>query len=121
MDKTSILDMLYQVVISKFSGDTQRNIILKEIETVDSWKFIFFIYYYIDEFNSDFSSQLVCVKTDKDMKKLYGFESYTPCHYSFVDKEEFLKKCKNTNCLINLFSKEKYEHDKKEIYYMYGL
>lgn len=121
MDNTSILNTLYQAVKTKFPRDTQRNIILKEIETVGPWKFSFFIYYYIDEFDCDFSSQLVCVKTDEDMKKLYGFEAYTPCHYFFVDKEEFLKKCKNTNCLINLFSKEKYDHDKKEIYSMYGL
>lgn len=121
MDKTSVLNILYQVVKNKFPKDRQRNIILKEIETVGSCKFIFFIYYYIDEFIDDFSSQLACVKTDEDMKKLYGFEYYTPCHYSFVDKEDFIKKCKNTNCLINLFSKEKYDHDKKEIYSMYGL
>lgn len=121
MNKTSILNILYQVVKSKFPRDIQRNIILKEIETVEDGKFIFFLYYYIDEFNGDLSCQLVCVKTDENMKKMCGFEAYVPRHYSFVDKEEFLKKCKNTNCLINLFSKEKYEHDKKEIYYMYGL
>lgn len=112
---------MYQVVKSKFPRDIQRNIILKEIETVENSKFIFFLYYYIDEFNGDLSCQLVCVKTDENMKKMCGVKVYTPCHYSFVDKEEFLKKCKNTNCLINLFSKEKYDHDKKEIYSMYGL
>lgn len=121
MNKTSILNILYQVVKSKFPRDIQRNIILKEIETVEDSKFIFFLYYYIDEFNGDLSCQLVCVKTDENMKGLLGFEAYAPRHYSFVDKEEFLKKCKNTNCLINLFSKEKYDHDKEEIYYMYGL
>ena len=41
--------------------------------------------------------------------------------FNIAEKRVIENFINRTDCLINLFSKEKYEHDKKEIYYMYGL